>query len=198
MRLQHIASAWYSLESVLLGTHLLFRESQQKQIDDHLVWFAATMVESKLSIDSEGVSLYAFPFAIKHNEMSLFGKSFVFETYKYEWSIEDNESCNRKRLQIYLRNENEIPVFREFPFSGTTKKPFSPYLSGIHLLLSDIRRSINYALIWHPELKLVRGFKSIWVLAQTKGWRSKRQAELFYLLTVEIWPSIINSFDAKF
>ena len=51
MRLQHTASAWYSLESVLLGTHLLLRESQQKQIDDHLVWFAGTVVESKLSID---------------------------------------------------------------------------------------------------------------------------------------------------
>ena len=68
--------------------------------------------------------------------MSLFGKSFVFETYKYEWSIEDNESCNRKRLQICLRNENEIPLFMEFPFSGTTNKPFSQYLSGIHLLVS--------------------------------------------------------------
>jgi len=97
------------------------------------------------------------PFLLQQqNERSLFGKSFVFETYKYEWSIEDNESCNRKRSQIYLRNENEIPLFREFPFSGTTKKPFSQYLSGIHLLLSDIRRSINCALIWHPELKLVR------------------------------------------
>ena len=37
VRLQHNASARYSLESVLLGTHLLFRESPQKQIDDHLV-----------------------------------------------------------------------------------------------------------------------------------------------------------------
>ena len=37
VRLQHIATARYSLESVLLGTHLLFRESWQTQIDDHLV-----------------------------------------------------------------------------------------------------------------------------------------------------------------
>ena len=35
-----------------------------------------------------------------------------------------------------MRNENEIPLFREFPFSGTTNKPFSQYLSEIHLLLS--------------------------------------------------------------
>ena len=50
--------------TVTNGTHLLFRESQQRQIDDHLVGFAATVVESKLSIDSVAVSLYAFPFAI--------------------------------------------------------------------------------------------------------------------------------------
>ena len=34
---------------MLLGTHLLFKDSQQKQMDDHLVSFAATVVESKLS-----------------------------------------------------------------------------------------------------------------------------------------------------
>ena len=64
----------------------------------------------------------------------MFRKSFVFETYKCEWSIVDNESCNRTRLQIYLRNENEIPLFMEFPFSSTTNKPFSQYLSGIALV----------------------------------------------------------------
>ena len=48
----------------------------------------------------------------------------------------DNESCNRKRSQICVRSENEIPLFREFPFSGTTNKPFSQNLSGIHLLVS--------------------------------------------------------------
>ena len=32
--------------------------------------------------------------------------------------------------------KNEIPFFAEFPYSGTTNKPFSQYLSGIHLLLS--------------------------------------------------------------
>ena len=37
---------------------------------------------------------------------------------------------------VYVRNGNEIPLFREFPFSGTTNKPFSQYLSGMHLLLS--------------------------------------------------------------
>ena len=77
------------------------------------------------------------PFLLKkQNERSLCGKSFVFGTYKYEWSIVDNESCNRKRSQICVRNENEIPLFREFPFSGTTNKPFSQNLSGIHLLVS--------------------------------------------------------------
>ena len=35
-----------------------------------------------------------------------------------------------------MRNENEIPLFREFPLSGTTNKPFSQYLSGIRLLVS--------------------------------------------------------------
>ena len=132
MHLQHIASAWYSLESILLSTHLLFKDSQQKQMDDHLVWFAVTVVESKISIDSVGVSLYLH----KQIERSLFGKSFVFVTYKYEWSIVDNESCSGKGSQIYLRNENEIPLFRELLFPGTTNKPYSEYLSGIHFLLS--------------------------------------------------------------
>ena len=48
VRLQSIASAWYSLKSVLLGKHLLFKENLQKQMYDHLIWFAATVVESKL------------------------------------------------------------------------------------------------------------------------------------------------------
>ena len=34
---------------MLLGTYLLLKDSQQKRMDDHLVWFAATVVESKLS-----------------------------------------------------------------------------------------------------------------------------------------------------
>ena len=46
---------------MLLGTHLLFKDFRQKQMDDHLVRFAATVVEIKLSIDSVGVSLYVFP-----------------------------------------------------------------------------------------------------------------------------------------
>ena len=126
MHLQHIASALYFLESMLLGTHLLFKDSQQKQMDNRLVWFAATVVESKLSIDSVGVSLYVFPRIDLHKqiERTLFGKSFVFVTYKYEWPIVDNETCSGKGSQIYLRNENEIPLFREFLFSGTwTNKP---------------------------------------------------------------------------
>ena len=79
------------------------------------------------------------PFRLQQQkERSLFGKSFVLWTYKYEWPIVDNESCNRTCSQIkYFRNENEIPLLREFPFSGTTNKPFSQYLSGIHLLLSS-------------------------------------------------------------
>ena len=32
--------------------------------------------------------------------------------------------------------KNKIPLFREFPFSGTTNKPLSECLSGIQLLLS--------------------------------------------------------------
>ena len=48
---------------------------------------------------------------------------------------------------VYVRNENEIPLFKEFPFSGTTNKPFSQYLSGIHLLLSGTL--IEEALIAH-------------------------------------------------
>ena len=34
---------------VLLATHLLFKDSQQKWMDDHSVWFAASLVERKLS-----------------------------------------------------------------------------------------------------------------------------------------------------
>ena len=111
---------------MLLVTHLLLKESKQKRIADHLVWFAATVVESKLSMDSVGVSLYVFPRIDLHKqiERTLFGKSFVFVTYKYEWPIVDNETCSGKGSQIYLRNENEIPLFREFLFSGTwTNKP---------------------------------------------------------------------------
>ena len=48
----------------------------------------------------------------------------------------DNESCSGKGSQIHLRNENEIPLFREILFSGTTNKPLSQYLSEIHFLLS--------------------------------------------------------------
>ena len=108
-------------------------------MDDHLVWFAATVVESKLSINSVGVSLYVFPRNDLHKqiERSLFGKSFVFVTYKYEWSIVDNESCGGKGAQIHLRNENDIPFFREFLFSGTTNKPLSGNLFGMHFLLSS-------------------------------------------------------------
>ena len=46
---------------MLLGTYLFFKDSQEKQIDDHLVWFAAAVVESKLSVGSVAVSLYVFP-----------------------------------------------------------------------------------------------------------------------------------------
>ena len=34
---------------VVLSTHLLLKDSQQKQMDDSLVLFAATVVQSKLS-----------------------------------------------------------------------------------------------------------------------------------------------------
>ena len=71
---------------MLLGTHLLFKDSQQKQMDDPLVRFTATVVESKLSIDCMYflISFQELTCTGKQNERSLFGKSFVFITYKYE------------------------------------------------------------------------------------------------------------------
>ena len=148
VHLQHIASAWYSLESMLLCTHLFFKDSQQKQMDNHLVWFAVTVVESKISIDSVGVSLYVFPRIDLHKqiERSLFGKSFVFVTYKYEWSIVDNESCSGKGSQIYLRNENEIPLLREFSiFRHNQETALTVFIRNTFLAVRyNIRRSIPY------------------------------------------------------
>ena len=74
------------LIGMLPGTHLVFKDSQQKQMDDHLVRFAATVVESKLSIDCMYFLIFFHELICtgKQNERSLFGKSFVFVTYKYE------------------------------------------------------------------------------------------------------------------
>ena len=46
---------------MLLGTNLLFKDSQRNQMDDDLARFAATVVESKLSIDS--VAFFSYPSA---------------------------------------------------------------------------------------------------------------------------------------
>ena len=90
---------------MLLGTHLLLKDSQQKQMDDHLVWFEATKVESKLIIDF--VSSHIFPRIYLHKQMerSLFGKSLVFVAYKYEWSIVDNDICSGKSSQCVMKTK---------------------------------------------------------------------------------------------
>ena len=137
------------------------------------------------------------PFLLQwQHERSLFGKSFVFGTYKYEWSIVDNESCNRKRSQIYVRNENEIPLFREFIFSGTTNKPFSQYLSGIHLLLSGTITE---------EALIAQYFASVnWNLLEVSSqvdYSLRRRVDArnvgFFMSSLWNW-TLINSLNAKF
>ena len=106
----------------------------------------------------------------------------------------DNESCRGKSSQIYLCNENEIPLFREFPFL-TTNTPLSECLSGIHLLLSG---TIS------EEALITRYFGTIETCERFQVNLSIRSDEG---LTLETSVSLslhcgnftlINSFDAKF
>ena len=123
------------------------------------------------------VSCHVFPQLIctgKQNERSLFGKSFVFVTYKYEWAIVDNE--------IYLRNETKC--LKECPFSGTTKKPLSECLSGIHFLLSGTisKEALIATLFWH--------YWNLWEVSsqfEYSHWRKglKLETSAFLSLTVE-------------
>ena len=157
---------------MLLGTHLLFKDSQQKQMDDHLVWFAATVAESKLSIDCMCllISFHELICTGKQNERSLLCKSFVFVTYKYEWSIVDNE--------IYLRNENEIPLGISI-FWHNQQAALRVFIRNTFLAVRyNIWRSINCTLIL-AQLKLVRGFKSIWVFVLKK--RAKARNVGFFI-----------------
>ena len=73
---------------VVFSTHLLLRESQQKQMDDCSVLFAATVAQSKLSKLCRLLSRI-FPRIDLHkeNERS-FGK-FPFITNKYKTRIAD-------------------------------------------------------------------------------------------------------------
>ena len=107
----------------------------------------------------------------------------------------NNESRSGKSSQIYLGNENEIPLFREFPFSGTTNKPLLECLSGIRLLLSG---TIS------EEALITRYFGTIETCERFQVNLSIRSDEG---LTLETSASLslhcgnltlVNSFDAKF
>ena len=76
---------------LLLGTHLLFKDCQQKQMDDHLLWLAATVVESKLTrlCSCLLICLSTSWFAIAKRKVNV-REVFVFITYKYEWLTVDN------------------------------------------------------------------------------------------------------------
>ena len=73
----------------------------------------------------------------------------------------DNESCCGKSSQIYLRDEKEIPLLREFPFL-TTNTPLSECFPGIHLLLSGtISEGALIAPYFGTINNLLEVFKSI-------------------------------------
>ena len=59
--------------------------------------------------------------------------------------------------------KNEIPLFREFPSSGSTKEPLSECLCGIYFLLSGptSEETLITVRVTLVQLKLVRGFQSI-------------------------------------
>ena len=114
---------------------------------------------------------------ISKNERSLFGKSFVFVTYKYEWSIVDNESWGGKSSQVYLPDENEIPVFREFPFPKATNRSqecFSTEYICCCRVLYPKKPQLRVIL---AQLELVRGLTL------------ETSIRHLYLLTVAIWVS---------
>ena len=58
---------------VVFSTHLLLKDSQQKQMDDRLALFAATVAQSKLSKLSTAFSYLSINDLHKENERS-FGK----------------------------------------------------------------------------------------------------------------------------
>ena len=73
---------------VVFSTHLLLRDSQQKQMDDCLVLFAATVAQSKLSQLCRPLSRI-FPRIDLHNKNERsFGK-FPFITNKYKMRMAD-------------------------------------------------------------------------------------------------------------
>ena len=69
-----------------------------------------------------------------------------------------------EKVRIFIcAMKNEIPLFREFPSSGSTKEPLSECLCGIHFLLSGptSEETLITVRVTLAQLKLVRGFQSI-------------------------------------
>ena len=49
-----------------------------------------------------------------------------------------------------MRNENEIPLFREFPFLSTIDATLRVFILNTFVAVGyNIRKSINCALFWH-------------------------------------------------
>ena len=145
---------------LLLGTHLLFKDCQQKQMDDHLLWLAATVVESKLTrlCSCLLICLSTSWFAIAKRKVNV-REVFVFITYKYEWLVVDNESWCRKSSQVYLHNSKDNRL-KNFPFHNQQAAFRSVSVRNTFVAVwYNIRRNLNSAFFWHRELKLVRGFK---------------------------------------
>ena len=73
-----------------------------------------------------------------------------YNRYKCERSIVANESRSGRSSQVYLRNENEIPFFREFPFPKPTSRSHGVTVRNTFVAVGyNIRRSLNNALFWH-------------------------------------------------
>ena len=61
-----------------------------------------------------------------------------------------NESRSGRSSQVYLRNENEIPFFSEFPFPKPTSRSHSVSVRNTFVAVGyNFRSSLNYALFWH-------------------------------------------------
>ena len=78
------------LSGVLLSTHLLFKDSHHTQENkDHLVWFSATVVDSKLSefFSCLHVFFHELICVIKTSVR----ESFLLKTNKYEWLIANKD-----------------------------------------------------------------------------------------------------------
>ena len=143
----HWNVTWYS--------PVIQRFSAKTNADDHLVRFPATVVESKLSIDCmyRLISFHKLICITKSKGHCSENRSF------YERSIVDNE--------IYLRNENEIPLGISI-FWQNQQAALRVFMWNTLLAVRyNIRGSINCTIIL-AQLKLVRGFKSIWVFALKK------------------------------